>query len=106
MIILTEEARNRIVRYIRKPTEEELSRRKEFMEKVNSRIANRELNIKIDNNKNTLEDLFKNKNIDPNSKVGLELLEIYNNTQDKLKIELEELKTQVVDIATNDFNSL
>ena len=42
MIILTEEARNRVVRYIRKPTEEELSKRKEFMEKLNSRIANRE----------------------------------------------------------------
>ena len=61
---------------------------------------------KISNNKTTLNELFKEKQIDPNSKVGLELLKVYNDTQDKLKIELEELKTQVVDIATNDFNSL
>ena len=60
MIILTEEARNRVVRYIRKPTEEELSRRKEFMEKVNSRIANRE---EIESNLvKALKNLKKNKN--------------------------------------------
>ncbi len=61
---------------------------------------------KISNNKTTLDDLFKEKNINPNSKVGLELLKVYNDTHDKLKLELEDLKTQVVDIATNDFNSL
>ena len=60
MIILTEEARNRVVRYIRKPTEEELSRRKEFMEKVNSRIANRE---EIESNLvKALKNLKTNKN--------------------------------------------
>ena len=60
MIILTEEARNRVVRYIRKPTEEELSRRKEFMEKVNSRIATREeIESKL---VKALKDLNKNKN--------------------------------------------
>ncbi len=58
---------------------------------------------KISNNKTTLDELFKEKNIKPNSKVGLELLKVYNETQDKLKMELEDLKTQVVDIATNDF---
>lgn len=41
MIILTEEARDRVVRYKKNPTKEELSRRKEFMEKVSSRVANR-----------------------------------------------------------------
>ncbi len=61
---------------------------------------------KISNNKTTLDELFKEKNINPNSKVGLELLKVYNDTHDKLKLELEDLKTQVVDIATNDFNSL
>ena len=61
---------------------------------------------KISNNKTTLDELFREKNIDPNSKVGLELLKVYNDTHDKLKLELEDLKTQVVDIATNDFNSL
>ena len=74
---------------------------------------------KISNNKTTLDELFKEKNIEPNSEIGLELLKIYNDTHDKLKLELEnlkikdelklkleELKTQVVDIATNDFNSL
>ena len=50
--------------------------------------------------------LYREKNINPNSKVGLELLKVYNDTHDKLKLELEELKTQVVDIATNDFNSI
>ena len=52
MIILTEEARNRIVRYIRKPTEEELSRRKEFMEReeIESKLVK------------ALKDLNKNKN--------------------------------------------
>ncbi len=59
---------------------------------------------KISNNKTTLDDLFKEKNIDPNSKVGIELLKVYNDTHDKLKLDLEDLKTQVVDIATNDFN--
>ena len=58
---------------------------------------------KISNNKNTLEDLFKEKNLDPNSEIGLALLKVYNDTQDELKLELENLKTQVVDIATNDF---
>ncbi len=61
---------------------------------------------KISNNKTTLNELFKEKNIDPNSKVGLELLKVYNDTHDKLKLDLEDLKTQVVDIATNDFNSI
>ena len=64
---------------------------------------------KISNNKTTLDELFKEKNIEPNSKIGLELLKVYNDTHDKLKLELEDLedlKTQVVDIATNDFNSI
>ena len=59
---------------------------------------------KISNNKTTLNELFKEKQIDPNSKIGNELLKVYNETQDKLKMELEDLKTKVVDIATNDFN--
>ena len=58
---------------------------------------------KISNNKTTLDELFKEKNIEPNSEIGLELLKVYNDTQDELKLELENLKTQVVDIATNDF---
>ena len=57
---LTKEGRDRLVRYLRKPTEEELSRRKEFMEKVNSRIANREeIESKL---VKALKDLNKNKN--------------------------------------------
>ena len=60
MIRLTKEGRDRLVRYLRKPTEEELSRRKEFMEKVNSRIANREeIESKL---VKALKDLNKNKN--------------------------------------------
>lgn len=60
MIRLTKEGRDRLVRYLRKPTEEELSRRKEFMEKVNSRIANRE---EIESNiVKALKNLKKNKN--------------------------------------------
>jgi len=42
MVNLTEEARNRIVRYTKKPTNEELKKRKEFMEKVSLRIAKKE----------------------------------------------------------------
>ncbi len=61
---------------------------------------------KISNNKTTLDELFREKNIAPNSKIGLETLKVYNDTHDKLKLELEELKTQVVDITNNDFNSL
>ena len=34
---------------------------------------------------------------------GQGVLKVYNDTQDELKLELENLKTQVVDIATNDF---
>ena len=45
---------------------------------------------------------LKEKNIDPKSKVGIEIFKEYNKTQDKLKKELESLKNKVNDIILND----
>ena len=58
---------------------------------------------KLDNNKNEFEQLIKEKNIPIDSKLYKELFKVYNDTQDKLKQDLEELKSKVVDIATKDF---
>ncbi len=60
------------------------------------------LNDKIFNNEKTFKLFLKEKNIDPKSKVGIEIFKEYNKTQDKLKKELESLKNKVNDIILND----
>ena len=55
---------------------------------------------------NEFEQLIKEKNIPIDSKLYKELLSVYNQTQDKLKQDLEELKSKVVDIATKDFANI
>ncbi len=59
---------------------------------------------KMISNTITLDSLLKEKGYDRDSGIGKELVKLYNDTQDKLNKELEGLKSQVIDIATNDFN--
>ena len=66
----------------------------------------KEIENKLINNEKTLNTFLETNKISFDSENGKKLLEVYNETQDKLKIELENLKTQVVDIDTNNFNSL
>lgn len=64
------------------------------------------INNKINNNQKSFDNLIKEKNIQIDSPLYKELLDLYNNTQDKLKNDLnlnEDIKKEVVEIATNDF---
>ena len=57
---------------------------------------------KIFNNEKTLKNFLKEQNIDPKSKEGIGIFKEYNKIQDKLKKELENLKSKVIDISNND----
>lgn len=57
---------------------------------------------KIFNNEKTLKDFLKEQNIDPKSKEAIGIFKEYNKIQDKLKKELENLKSKVIDISNND----
>ena len=67
-------------------------------------LVRKHIEDKMTNNRNTLDSLLKEKGYDRDSGIGKELVTLYNDTQDKLKTELEALKSQVVDIAISDFN--
>lgn len=49
------------------------------------------------------KNFFKENNINPNSKIGLEITKVYDDTQNKLRKDLDSLKEKVVEIATRDF---
>ena len=57
---------------------------------------------KIFNNEKTLKDFLKEQNIDPKSKEAIGIFKEYHKIQDKLKKELENLKSKVIDISNND----
>ena len=49
-----------------------------------------------------MKQFLKEQNIDPKSKEGIGIFKEYNKIQDKLKKELENLKSKVIDISNND----